>query len=455
MTATKRSNYLSHGAIRYRFLLPVLLLLSTACAAQASIAPPTPQVFDAPAEQINTSILIPFARDHFGASVDIEGDVLVAGAPNWGYPGKGAGAAYILRRSSQGEWRVEAELTASDRDDGFQYDQHFGEAVALNGTVLAIGAPGYDDPQIGDNSGAVYIFEHDGHAWVETARLTPSLPTPGARIGSSIAVYGDILAASGSPLASSVSIFQREASGWRELSRVPVPATTDNELTYVLLDLYGDTLALSTVTWQEPVENQEEQAFIQSLRREGIVTLYERDGDHWKQTFETAPQEASLYRMRPEGPFGLPISLGGEEGEASLLAVGKPGFTGSGREQGSVLIYERGRRGWQPQAELQLASGEAVPGGLPFFGSDPGAIFFGAFVDLEGDRLSVVSTFANTAYLFERQESGWIYRFRMTPGIEGSDDFMRRTVALNSNNFLLGSPGDLGGGNVFVFNLPP
>jgi hypothetical protein len=162
---------------------------------------------------------------------------------------------------------------------------------------------------------------------------------------------------------------------------------------------------------------------------------------------------ASLYQMRQEGPFGLPISLGGDGGEASLLAVGKPGFSRSGREQGTVLIYERGTRSWQPQVELAIASGEAVPGASTFFGPDPGPIFFGAFVNLEGKRLSVVSTFANTAYLFERQDDGWTYRYRVTPGAEGSDDFMRRTVAVDSNVLVLGSPGDLGGGNIFMFDL--
>jgi len=344
-------------------------------------------------------------------------------------------------------------LISSDRNDGFQYDQHFGEAVALNGRLLAVGAPGYDNPQAGDNSGAVYIFDYDGSAWVETARLTASLPEPGARMGSSIALDGDLMAVSGSELASSVWFFQHETNGWRELPSLAVPVIPGEKPTYTLMDLYGNTLALSTVAWQEPANDQDEEAIYQSMRSEGKVTLYDREGDQWVRTYETTPQEASLYKMRPEGPFGLPISLGGDDGEANLLAIGKPGFFQSGREQGSVLVYERGSRGWQPQAELALEAGEAVPGALPFFGSDPAPIFFGAYVKLIGNHLGVISTFANTAYLFERQDSGWVYQFRVTPAMEGSDDFMRRTVTWDGNTFLLGSPGDLGGGNVFVFNL--
>lgn len=195
----KRVHYQWLAIILCGFLLVFLTLTMTACAGQAPTAIVTPQVFNSPANEINNATRIAFDRDHFSESIDIEGEVLVAGAPHYGYPGDGAGAAYVYRRNSQGEWLQEAELISSDRDDGFQYDQHFGEAVVLNGGLIAVGAPGYDDPQAGDNSGAVYIFEHDGNNWVETTRLNPSPPVAGARMGSSVAWYGDLIAISGSP----------------------------------------------------------------------------------------------------------------------------------------------------------------------------------------------------------------------------------------------------------------
>lgn len=440
--------------MRCRIFLTLLALLGAGCGWQAGELPvPMPQVFTSPAEDLSaaarfSSGVLP---NHFGASVDIEGDLLVAGAPKWGYPGEGAGAAYVYRHSTQGEWREEAALLAGDRDDGFQYDQHFGEAVALNGTLIAVGAPGSDDPVAGDNTGAVYLFEHDGSAWVQTARLAPARPLPEARIGSSLAFAGELLAAAGAPGAGSVNFFRREPGGWRELPPLPIPAAPDGKPLNVLMDLYGDTLAISTVAWQEPKSEEE----LELLRTTGTVTLYARDGDGWEQTFQTHPQEASLFRMREEGPFGISVALGGKAGKASWLAVGRPGFTGSGRESGSVAIYERGRRGWALQAELALAPGQAAPGSLPFFGPDPGPVFFGAFVELEGDQLGVISTFANTAYVFERQGKDWIYRARVTPGAAGGDDFMRRTLALSGDRLLLGSPGDLGGGFVTVFELAP
>lgn len=447
----------------WKILLATTLLV-VSCDVRGLEATPVPLVFNSPPAEINSFTTLTIVDkddpnqahwvDYFGGSVDIDGDAMATGAPRWNRPpGEGDGAAYVYRRSQTGEWQAEATLIPSDQDDGFQYDQHFGESIALNGTVIAVGAPGYDDSMAGDNTGAVYIFEYDGQTWMETGKIIPASPKPGAKFGSSLAYDGDLIAVSGSPEAGSAWIFQREPSGgWRELVQVPVPASADGEPTYVLLDLYGGTLALSTVTMYS-LEEQDEQVMLQSLKREGIVTLFEREGDAWKQSFQTTPQEASLYRMY-EGPYGIPISLGGEGDKASWLAVGKPGFTKSPRETGSVVLYERENGSWQAQVELSLATGEKVPGALPFFGVDPGPVFFGAHVDFEGDRLAVVATFANSVYVFERQDQGWVYQYRITPGPEFGDDFQRRTVAISGSDLLLGSPGELGGGNVYIFSLP-
>jgi hypothetical protein len=109
-----------------------------------------------------------------------------------------------------------------------------------------------------------------------------------------------------------------------------------------------------------------------------------------------------------------------------------------------------------------LTDQEPVHGAPRFFGrehggpgADPGEAFFGAFVEFEESRLAVVSTFANTVYVFDRQDSEWVYRFLVTPAPGFGDDFQRRTVAMSGDSLLLGSPGELGGGYIFVFNLVP
>lgn len=470
-----KSNIRPPGIIKRMVLMAALLVLLAACANPASQATPVPQVFDSPAQQINTFATLTIHAeddpthahwwDYFAASIDIDGDVLVSGAPIWNRPaGEGTEAAYVYRMAPAGDWKLDATLIASDRDDGFQFDQFFGESVAIDGNRIAVGAPGADDVNLGDNTGAVYVFEYRDLAWVQTAKLNPAKAKLGAKFGRGLALDGDLLAVSGYPQAGSVSVFQHGNAGWSEMEPVPVPPAADGEPYEVLIDLYGDTLAVSTVIQTKPAVENNEQALIASLKCSGTVTLYERAGESWKETFRTTPQEASPFRMYNSGPFGISLALGGAAGRANLLAVGKPGFPGSGRDTGSVVTYARSDWGWAPQSELSLSAQDSVSGSLdwlmsqamqvPTSAPSSGAAFFGAFVDIEGSRLGVVSTFANAAYVFERQESGWAYRYRITPGPQVGDDFMRRTVAMSGDKLVLGSPGELGGGDAFIFTVP-
>lgn len=463
---------LIHGSNRSmlrKCLLAGLLLILTSCRGEAA---PEPQVLVSPIAHIteftgwrlfdDDDPTNAHSYSYFGGSVGIEGDVLVTGEPFWNRPeGESGGAAYVYRKNSEGEWILETTLVSRDHFFSTQFNQHFGESIAINGGTIAVGAPGADDPHVGANTGAVYIFEFDGRTWVETAKLVSGLRKPGDEFGTSLALDGEYLAVSGSPEAGIVVLFHRGADGWKEAAMVPVP-TFPQWKPEVLLDLFGDTLAISTVTMPpKPPEGADDAALLRSLVAQGVVTLFERSGDDWKRSFQTPPQEAVLYRMTYEAPYGLAVTLGGEAEKASLLAVGKPGWTGSGREQGSVAIFERGENGWKQQAELVLAPQERVPGALNLFvprpglpGPDPGSVFFGAFVEMMGNRLAVVSTFANSVYVFDKVDTDWEYSFLITPANFG-DDFQRRTVAFHGDKLLLGSPGELGGGWVLVFDLAP
>jgi hypothetical protein len=396
---------------------------------------------------------------HFGWTVDTQGDRMVTGEPCWGRPpGEGVGAAYVFRLSPAGKWELEASLAPGDRGDGVQVDPHFGAAIALEGMTLAVGAPGYDSPTAGDDVGAVYLYTFDGQAWVESGKLVSAHPAAGAGIGNGIALDGDTLAASGDPAGSSAVVFQRVGGEWQEAFEAQVPASKLG-MTYVSVALRGDTLAVGTAILNpEPTGTPNEAAMIRTLKTSGSVTLYERTEGQWKKTYQTGALDIALY----DTPHTLPVALGGSAEGPAWLAVGRPGFPGSGRDAGSVAIFTRGERGWQPEADLRMAAADPAPGEMNVFQfartpmpslPDVGQAFFGYTVKAVGDRLGVVAMFSNTAYILERQGGEWVYLYRVIPENFG-DDFQRRTVALEGTRLVLGSPGDLGGGHVLVFTLP-
>ena len=90
--------------------------------------------------------------EHFGYRVAISGTRAVAGAP-WDSTGAvSAGSAYVFDLSSH----VPAAPVATFRNPNPGANDQFGTAVAINGTIVSIGAPFADSPQSG--KGAAYVF---------------------------------------------------------------------------------------------------------------------------------------------------------------------------------------------------------------------------------------------------------------------------------------------------------
>src|SRR5262249_55567163 len=105
-------------------------------------------------------------NDGFGHTVAISGDTIVSCALRGGTAtNPDQGAAYVFVRSG-GIWSFQQKLTAND---GVPSD-FFGEAVALSGNTIVIGAA---DAQIGTNieQGVVYVFVRSGTVWSQPFKL--------------------------------------------------------------------------------------------------------------------------------------------------------------------------------------------------------------------------------------------------------------------------------------------
>ena len=130
------------------------------------------------------------ARDDFGISVGVSGEVVAVGAWNHGNTGAsfpdGTGAAYVFRfNSALGTWDQEAKLVstaplAGERD-------RFGRSVAIRGETLAVGTEpiNFLDPA---PAGSAYIFRFDGSNWLTEAKLVASDAEPGDRFGYSVSL---------------------------------------------------------------------------------------------------------------------------------------------------------------------------------------------------------------------------------------------------------------------------
>ena len=258
------------------------------------------------------------AEDQVGWSVDVDGDRLVVGGRNHELMGPFSGAAWAYERTGV-VWTLAAGgfLTGSD---SVLFD-HFGSAVAISGTRLAVGAPDHDLPMNG--AGAVYVFEF-GASWAQVAKLSASDASGSDAFGGSLSMDGDRLASGarfgdrGTTDPGAVYVFLRSGGGvWGQEDKLLATDLMGGDRFGSSVSLEGDRLAIGA-----PYDSE-------YGLRSGSAYVFERTGSSWD-------QQAKLSALIPEvsDEYGIGVALSGD-----TVAVGNWLREGpSTIDQGSVQV---------------------------------------------------------------------------------------------------------------------
>lgn len=169
--------------------------------------------------------------DLFGSTVDISAGMVVVGAPGDDDSGSSSGSAYIFNALDGQQLR---KLVPTDGAPG----DTFGCCVSITSNVVAIGAPNDDDN--GQSSGSVYIF--DSITWDQSAKLIADDAASFDQFGRSVALDGPLLAV-GAPVDNvngtfSGSVYLFDVMSQQQLMKI-VP---DDGMPS---DFFGESLALS------------------------------------------------------------------------------------------------------------------------------------------------------------------------------------------------------------------
>ena len=146
-------------------------------------------------------------QDEFGFSVALSGDMLAVGARledsgatgiNGNESSNGllnSGAGYVFTRSGM-IWSQQAYIKASNTGQG----DGFGVSIALDGDLLAVGAPaeaseatgvgGNQTDNTAPNSGAAYLFQRSGGAWSQRSYIKASNTDISDQFGGAVALSG-------------------------------------------------------------------------------------------------------------------------------------------------------------------------------------------------------------------------------------------------------------------------
>lgn len=182
-------------------------------------------VFDAAEGPVSLAVtLLPGEEDGaedaaFGTGLAVSDGMLAVGAP------AKAGAAYVfVRGHDAATWTLDARFMGSKADAA---QDRFGQAVAVDGDRLVVGAPG--DSTAGAGSGAVYAYERRGDTWEERAFLKASEPVAKTAFGSAVALRDDLLVV-GAPArldAGAVYVFGMDLATWTEHAQLTADGNAD------------------------------------------------------------------------------------------------------------------------------------------------------------------------------------------------------------------------------------
>ena len=257
------------------------------------------------------------AGDRFGISVAISGDTVVVGAHEDDDSGSESGSAYVFQRSGT-VWTEQAKLLASD---GAANDE-FGCTVAISSDTVVVGAQfhGKSDSLVG----AAYVFQRNGTAWIEKAKLLASDGAESDIFGSSVTISGDTIvvgAARGDGATTdsgSAYIFQRSGTTWTEQAKLTASdGSTD--------DRFGDSVAISDDTVAVGAFGDDDDAGNSS----GSTYVFQRSGPAW---IEKAKLTAS---DGPAAAFGYSVDI-----SDGIVIVGAFGDDYAGLNSGSAYVYE-------------------------------------------------------------------------------------------------------------------
>jgi hypothetical protein len=128
--------------------------------------------------------------DYFGRAVAISGDTLVVGAHGKDGTGSDRGAAYVFARNQGGmdNWGQVRKLTASDAAD----EDYFGYSVAINVDTAVVGA--HSENGAGSDRGAAYVFKRNRGGmenWGQVQKLRASDAANEDYFGQAVAISGD------------------------------------------------------------------------------------------------------------------------------------------------------------------------------------------------------------------------------------------------------------------------
>ncbi|MFN8440185.1 MAG: Ig-like domain-containing protein [Caldilineaceae bacterium] len=381
-----------------------------------------------------------YIKDHFGGSLDLSGDTLVAGArehDTWG--NEDQGAAYVFSRHTGGmnNWGEVKELISSD---GKAHDR-FGVSVAISGDTIVVGA----DHAGAYTQGEAYTYLRNAGGADQWGEVKIMAGAWGDLLGLTVAVNGELIAA-GAPSGGHIPLefdgavylygrYPQPRSNWQQKS--PMLANNGEAR-----DWFGAAVALSSDTLAVGAQGDD----VDGKSNQGSLYLFGRNEiarnaggtDNWILLKQVMASDGAT-----DDNFASALAIAGD-----LLVVGaETDDVGAGIDQGSAYLFARNAGGvdnWGLLKQLIASDGTSSDN----FGS--AVAIDDEFVAIGAPSKAVGGAFSQgVVYLFQRNAGGadnWGEVKKLTASDGAASDQFGISLALNQATLAVGAYGaDLNG----------
>lgn len=425
----------------------------------------------------------PGPNDDLGLAVAIDGDTMVIGAPledsnTTGVDGDSlndaaldAGAAYVFVRSGS-TWVQQAYLKASNTETG----DEFGDAVAISGDTIVVGASLEDSSATGVNnstangasdSGAAYVFVRNAGVWTQQAYLKASNTDAGDHFGRAVGISADtiIVGADGEQSSASVVngnqasnsragagaayVFLRTGSSWAQQAYLKASNTDAGDAFGWSVAISGDTAVVGADGEASAARTVDGTQSSNAAAGAGAAYVFFRTGTTWAQQAYLKASNSDASDL-----FGSSVSISGD-----TVIVGAPGEDGAvtgvtsadlanaAASCGAAYAFVRTGVTWAQQAYLKPAvsapmlyfgSSVAISGSLVVIGANGDD---SAATGVLGDPADTSAVDAGAAHAFLRDASlAWSAVGYLKASNTGSMDHLGAQVGVSGTSVVVCAP---------------
>lgn len=309
---------------------------------------------------------------------------------------------------------LETHLMASDAGP-FNF---MGTSLAIAGDIAVVGDQD-DSTPAGASAGSVYVYTRTSAGWVETAHLFASDGAASDFFGYTVALSGDtlVIGAYGDNTpngtnAGSAYVFVRNGNDWVQQGRLFANDAAAND-EFGAVAISGDTIVVGALS-----DNT------QAGADAGSAYVFVRQGTTWWLEQHLFASDAAAGDL-----FGNWVAIDGDE----IVVGAQLDDTGGGVDAGSAYVFKRSEGIWTETAHLVASDG------------GPGDNF-GFDVEISGDTIGVSAILddtpaggvdAGSAYLFKRDEVGWVQHSHVFAPDGAADDRFGSDIAISGDTVVI------------------